>query len=147
MYTDKISILLVESDPVERQYLESIFRTVKVPHGLSICESSQQLAEHLRYTQELPHLILLSANLPDISKLGYFKKLRESIKPHSCTLGVYSKETATDGIRDLFASGLNIYIEKPADPSLLDKIIKEVVSVNWQYMTDGLDRERFILKY
>lgn len=42
--------------------------------------------------------------------------------------------------------GANIYIKKPNDFKTLKKVLSEVVMINWQYHTNDLSKDNFLLR-
>ena len=48
--------------------------------------------------------------------------------------------------KKLYDLGANIYIKKPGDFKKLKKVLSEVVSINWQYHTNSLNKDNFLLR-
>ena len=42
--------------------------------------------------------------------------------------------------------GANIYIKKPNDFGELKRVLSEVININWQYHTSGLNKDNFLLR-
>jgi hypothetical protein len=61
------------------------------------------------------------------------------------SVAIYSTSSSEQDIEDTFVSGANVYIKKPNDFNMLKKILSDVVHINWQYITDGLNKDSFIL--
>jgi hypothetical protein len=38
-----------------------------------------------------------------------------------------------------------VYIKKPSDFNALKKILEQVITINWQYQTSGLNRDNYLL--
>ena len=60
-------------------------------------------------------------------------------------IAIYSTSASEDDIEDTFVKGANVYIKKPSDFNTLVKVLSEVITINWQYHTSGLNRENFML--
>ncbi len=58
---------------------------------------------------------------------------------------IYSTSASEQDIEQTFVNGANVYIKKPNDFNTLKKILSEVITINWQYHTSGLDRDNFLL--
>ena len=61
-------------------------------------------------------------------------------------IAIYSTSASDEDIEETFVKGANIYIKKPNDFTALKKILSDVVTINWQYQTSGLNKENFLLK-
>ena len=71
-------------------------------------------------------------------------KKNDSLK--DLIVAIYSTSSSEEDIEDTFIKGANIYIKKPNDFNSLKKIISEVITLNWQYHTSGLNRDNFLLR-
>lgn len=61
-------------------------------------------------------------------------------------IAIYSTSASEEDIEKTFVLGANIYIKKPADFKNLKKVLSEVVSINWQYHTNSLNKDNFLLR-
>jgi len=60
-------------------------------------------------------------------------------------VAIYSTSGSIVDIEDTFVAGANIYVKKPNDFSDLKKMLSDVMSISKLYLTDGLNRENFML--
>ena len=49
-------------------------------------------------------------------------------------------------MENTFVLGANVYIKKPSDFNTLKEVLNDVVTVNWQYYTSGLNKDNFLLR-
>jgi DNA-binding NarL/FixJ family response regulator len=61
-------------------------------------------------------------------------------------IAIYSTSASEEDIEKTFVLGANIYIKKPGDFKKLKKVLSDVVSINWQYHTNGLNKDNFLLR-
>jgi len=47
-------------------------------------------------------------------------------------------------VETAFVKGANVYIKKPSDFEALKKTLTEVLNVNWQFRTGGLNKDTFL---
>jgi len=59
---------------------------------------------------------------------------------------IYSTSASEEDIEKTFVLGANIYIKKPDSFKKLKQVLSEVVSINWQYHTNGLNKDNFLLR-
>ena len=62
------------------------------------------------------------------------------------SLAIFSTSSSEEHIEETFVQGANIYIKKPSDFTTLKKVLAEVVTINWQYHTSGLNKDNFLLR-
>mgnify|MGYP006171379871 FL=1 len=61
-------------------------------------------------------------------------------------IAIYSTSSSEEHIEETFVNGANIYIKKPNDFNTLKKVLSDVVTINWQYHTSGLNKDNFLLR-
>jgi len=147
MYPEKLHILLADDDPDDRLFFKDAFDAIKIDHSLTMFEDGLDLMAYLHDTNELPHIVFLDLNMPGKSGMECLKEIRSNSALRDLSVAIYSTSASNANIEDTFIAGANVYIKKPKDFSALKKIISDVVHINWQYVTDGLNRENFMLSY
>ena len=81
--------------------------------------------------------------MPGKTGMDCLKEIRANTRFKDVSIAIYSTSSSEKDIEDTFIEGANIYIKKPNDFSMLKKAIKEVVNMNWQFHTSGLNIETF----
>jgi DNA-binding NarL/FixJ family response regulator len=74
--------------------------------------------------------------LLEIKQLAHLKDI---------AIAIYSTSSSEKDIEATFIQGANVYIKKPSDFNTLKKILEQVITVNWQYQTSGLNRDNYLL--
>jgi DNA-binding NarL/FixJ family response regulator len=92
---------------------------------------------------KLPHILFLDLNMPGKTGIECLKEIRANTRFKDVSVAIYSTSSSEKDIEDTFIEGANIYIKKPNDFSALKKVIKEVINMNWQFHTSGLNIETF----
>ena len=119
----KRKILIVEDNPIHTKLIEMTLRSknytlLKATTG----EEALDIA-----TRELPDLILMDLNLPDMTGFKVTKKLREN-PSLSHTLIIAITAYAMRGDRErVIESGCDAYLTKPIDTRELPKVIAEML--------------------
>jgi|EP00918_Siedleckia_nematoides_P061789 CheY-like chemotaxis protein len=147
MYPDKISLILAEDDEDDRMFFNDAFNAVKIRHTLTMVEDGDALMEHLSSATELPHVLFIDLFMPGKTGMECLKEIRSDSRYHDVCIAIYSTSAQTSLQEEAFINGANIYIKKPKDFENLKRIISDVVQLSWQYVTDGLDRENFMVNY
>ena len=147
MEPEKLHILLAEDDQDDRLFFKKAFDVLKIQHSLTILDDGFALMDYLNDTDVLPHVVFLDLNMPGKSGMECLKEIRSDSRLREICVAIYSTSTSNNNIEEAFISGANVYIKKPNDFDALKKILSEVIYINWQYVTDGLNRENFMLNY
>lgn len=116
-------------------------------HMLHICEDGLSLMKYLQNTEEIPHILFLDLNMPEKSGIDCLKEIKNDPRLKDITIAIYSSFSIPSTIEQTFVLGANVYIKKPNDFESLRKILTEIVYINWQYITDGLNKENFMMNY
>ncbi|WP_425433047.1 response regulator [Flavobacterium album] len=138
--------MLADDDEDDRLFFREAFEEVKINYEFSTFNDGEQLMDHLYEPEnQLPDIIFLDLNMPRKSGLECLREIRSDERLKKISVAIYSTSSSEQDIEDTFVSGANVYIKKPNDFNMLKKILSDVVHINWQYITDGLNKDSFIL--
>ena len=141
-------ILLADDDQDDRQFFEDAISELKMEHRLTVFKDGEELINYLEHpdsqNENIPHIVFLDLNMPCKTGFDCLKEIRENSKYNDLSIAIYSTSSAEKDIEDSFIGGANIFIKKPADFTQLKKVIKEVVNINWQFHSSGLNMETFL---
>ena len=140
-------IVLAEDDKDDRLFFKNAFKGLKIDNRLTVCEDGMALMDYLNTAEPLPHILFLDLNMPGKHGLECLKELRANDRFTDLSIAIYTSLKSPGLAEDTLLAGANIFIRKPNDPEDLKKILQEVVYINWQYITDGLNKEHFMLNY
>jgi len=142
-----LHIVLAEDDKDDRLFFKNAFKGLKIDNRLTVCEDGMALMDYLNDAEPLPHILFLDLNMPGKHGLECLKELRANDRFTDLSIAIYTSLKSPGLAEDTLLAGANIFIRKPNDPEDLKKILQEVVYINWQYITDGLNKEHFMLNY
>lgn len=146
MRPSQLHIMLADDDEDDRLFFKEAFDEVKVDHSITTFVDGVQLMNHLMQPENpLPDIIFLDLNMPRKSGVECLKEIRADKRLKDITVAIYSTSSSEQDIEDTFVSGANVYIRKPNDFTMLKKVLSDVVLINWQYITDGFNKDSFIL--
>ncbi len=146
MNNDALHILLADDDEDDRLFFKDAIEEVKVKTIVTMVNDGVQLMDYL-YSPgiQLPNLVFLDLNMPKKGGMECLKEIRYDAKLKDLSIAIYSTSASDEDIEETFVKGANIYIKKPNDFSELKRVLAEVISINWQYHTSGLNKENFLL--
>lgn len=141
-----LSILLAEDDEDDRFFFKEAIDQVKIKTELTMVTDGVELMEYLANSENpRPHVVFLDLNMPRKGGIECLEEIRANKVYNDLTIAIYSTSASDNDIEETFVKGANVYIRKPSDFKVLQKVISEVLSINWQYHTSGLNKEHFLL--
>jgi len=142
-----MKILLADDDEDDRMFFEEALQELRLPTDITTVGDGIELLEFLRNNPTYePHILFLDINMPRMNGIEALKELRSKPSWKDFVVAIYSTSNAEADIEETFVQGANIYINKPNDFKVLKNTLEEVVNMNWQFHTSGLNKETFLLK-
>jgi CheY-like chemotaxis protein len=143
-HQDPMHILLADDDEDDRAFFSEAIMELKMDNKLTLFTNGNDLMDYLVLPDiKLPHILFLDLNMPGKTGIDCLKEIRATNRFKDVSVAIYSTSSSEKDIEDTFIEGANIYIKKPNDFSTLKKVIKEVINMNWQFHTSGLNIETF----
>ncbi|RZJ30615.1 MAG: response regulator [Flavobacterium sp.] len=141
-------ILLADDDADDRQFFSEAIAELKMTHTLTLFNDGRQLMNYLEDPanddMDIPHILFLDLNMPYMNGMDCLREIRKNPKFNNLSVAIYSTSSSEKDIEETFIGGANIYIRKPNDFTTLKKVIKDVVSMNWQFHSSGMNLETFL---
>ncbi len=146
MNNEPIHVLLADDDENDRNFFVTAFSELKIKTVIHVVKDGIELMEHLAQDGiKLPHVIFLDLNMPRKTGMECLNEIKKIQHLKDISIAIYSTSASEQDIEDTFVKGANVYIKKPSSFATLKKILKEVITLNWQYHTSGLNRDNFLL--
>lgn len=147
MTTDFINICLADDDEDDRLFFTDAFDELKINTKVSTFNDGVELMTYLNHEDSiLPNVLFLDLNMPKKNGVECLLEIKQNEKFNDIAIAIYSTSSSEEHIEETFVNGANIYIKKPNDFEKLKKILSEVVTLNWQYHTSGLNKENFLMR-
>ena len=147
MQEDFILITLADDDEDDRLFFTDAFDELKINTVVNTVKNGRELINFLEHSETvLPNIIFLDLNMPILNGIDCLKEIKQNDKYKDIAIAIYSTSSSEQDIENTFVLGANIYIKKPSSFNDLKKILSDVVTINWQYHTNGLNKENFLLR-
>lgn len=147
MQPNTIHILLADDDEDDRTFFKDAFDEIKINANVNIVNNGQELMDYLKDPNvELPHILFLDLNMPLKNGIECLSEIKQMEHLNDMAVAIYSTSASENDIEETFVMGANIYIKKPNDFDTLIKTLNIAVTINWQYHTDSLNKETFLLR-
>ena len=141
----KTRVLLADDDEDDRLFFADALNSLKTDTEIVSINDGEKLMHYLEdESNELPHILFLDLNMPCKNGFECLDSIRLSERLKHMTVAIYSTSAEDSDIETAFVKGANVYIRKPNDFEGLKKALSDVLSVNWQFQTGGLNRETFL---
>ena len=147
MQEDYIKIILADDDEDDRLFFTDAFDELKITTRVKTFNDGVYLMDYLNGEGSLlPNVLFLDLNMPRKSGMECLKEIKQNSKFKDIAIAIYSTSASEEDIEKTFVLGANIYIKKPSDFKTLKNVLSEVVTINWQYHTNGLNKDNFLLR-
>ena len=147
MNENYINVVLADDDEDDRLFFSEAFDELKINTKVSTFNDGVYLMDYFNSEDAiLPQVLFLDLNMPRKSGLECLKELRADEKFKDVAIAIYSTSSSEEDVENTFVLGANIYIKKPSDFKSLKKVLSDVVTLNWQYHTNGLNKDNFLLR-
>ena len=146
MQNEIIHVLLADDDEDDRMLFSEAFKEIKMKTAVHAVNDGVELMSYLnRPDVMLPHVLFLDLNMPRKNGIECLVEIKKMDHLKNVAIAIYSTSSSEQDIEDTFVKGANVYIKKPNSFSVLKKMLEDVITLNWQYHTNGLNRENFLL--
>lgn len=147
MNKDYIFIILADDDQDDRMLFTDAFDELKISTKVqTFCDGAELMTYLNSENAILPEILFLDLNMPKKNGIECLKEIKANEKLDKIAVAIYSTSSSEEHIEETFVIGANIYIKKPNDFNALKKVLQDVVTMNWQYHTSGMNMENFLLR-
>jgi CheY-like chemotaxis protein len=147
MEKEYIHIILADDDEDDRMFFTDAFDELKINTKVQTFINGLELMNYLNEdTSVLPNVLFLDLNMPKKNGIECLLEIKENERFKDIAIAIYSTSSSEEHIEETFVNGANIYIKKPNDFATLKKVLSDVVTLNWQYHTSGLNKDNFLLR-
>lgn len=145
--SELMHIILADDDEDDRNFFKQAIKELDLNTKLSVFGTGDGLLDYLEsLDSDLPHILFLDLNMPCRIENDCLKEIRNNSNLKNLTVAIYSTSNSDKDIHKTFIGGANVYIHKPSDFEVLKDVIREVLKVNWQFHSSGLNKETFIFQ-
>jgi CheY-like chemotaxis protein len=146
MQNEIIRVMLADDDEDDRLFFTDAFEEIKMKTEVNTLNNGIELMNFLSQPNSvLPHVLFLDLNMPGKTGMDCLREIKTIDRLKDIAIAIYSTSASDEDIEETFVQGANIYIKKPHEFSELKKILSDVITINWQYQTSGLNRDNFLL--
>ncbi|MFN3968103.1 response regulator [Flavobacterium sp.] len=147
MQKDYIHIILADDDEDDRLFFTDAFEELKINTKVNTFNDGVELMNYLNQPDAvLPNVLFLDLNMPRKNGIECLDEIKKDNRFDDIAIAIFSTSSSEEHVEETFIRGANIYIKKPSDFATLKKVLSDVVTINWQYHTSGLNKDNFLLR-
>lgn len=147
MENEYLHIILADDDEDDRLFFTDAFDELKISTKVNTFNDGVELMDYLNSNDAvLPQVLFLDLNMPKKNGIECLNEIKRDEKFKDIAIAIFSTSSSEEHIEETFILGANIYIKKPSDFETLKKVLADVVTINWQYHTSGLNKDNFLLR-
>lgn len=147
MQEEDVYIVLADDDEDDRLFFIDAFEELKINTIVNTVNNGRELLNYINNPETiLPNIIFLDLNMPILNGIESLKEIKANDRFKEIVIAIYSTSSSDQDVEDTFILGANIYIKKPSNFDNLKKVLSEIVTINWQYHTSGLNKDTFLLR-
>lgn len=147
MNKEFLNVIVADNDENTLIFFKNILKELKISIKVQCFSNGKSLMEYLNNDDAVvPELVFIKYRIPGKDSMECLDEIRADLKFSNMVTAIYSEPIPEAEIEDIFVKGANIYMKKTESFDTLKKVLAEVITINWQYYTSGLNKENFILK-
>ncbi|AYZ10771.1 response regulator [Chryseobacterium arthrosphaerae] len=147
MNKEFLNVIVADNDENTLIFFKNILKELKISIKVQCFSNGKSLMEYLNHEDAVvPEIVFIKYRIPGKDSMECLDEIHSDLKFSNMVTAIYSEPIPEDEIEDIFVKGANIYMKKPEAFEALKKVLTEVITINWQYYTSGLNKDNFILK-
>jgi CheY-like chemotaxis protein len=147
MNKEYLNVILVDNGEENRIFFKKVFKDLKVGIKIQIFENDENLMEYLNSEQAvIPEILFMKKEIPKKNSLECLEEIKTDFRFDNMVIAIYSDNLSAAEEEEIFVKGANIVMRKPENYDDMKKVLSEIVTINWQYHTSGLNKNNFIMK-
>ena len=147
MNKEYLNVILVDDDEGNQIFFKNIFKDLKVGVKVQIFNNGRDLMNFLNSEDALiPEILFMKYDIPKKNSLECLEDIKIDFRFDQMVNVIYSDELSAGEEEDVFVKGANVFMKKPDNYVDMKKVLSEIITINWQYHTSGLNKNNFIMK-
>ncbi|ASW74617.1 transcriptional regulator [Chryseobacterium piperi] len=147
MNKEYLNVILADDDEGNIILFKNIFKDLKIAVKVQSFQNGKDLMEYLNNAEAfIPEMIMMNYTISQKSSLECLEEIKIDLRLSNMITAIYSDSLPEEDIERILVKGANIYIKKPDNYKDLKRVVSDVITLNWQYQTSGLNKDNFILK-
>jgi response regulator RpfG family c-di-GMP phosphodiesterase len=147
MNKEYLNVITVDDDEGNIIFFKNIFKDLKIGVKSQCFSYGDDLLKYLNSSGVIiPEVVFIKYNIPGKSWMECVREIKINPRFSNIVIAVYAGQISENEIEEIFVNGANIFMKKAETYEGLKKSLTEIITVNWQYHSSGLNKDNFIMK-
>ncbi|PWN64972.1 response regulator [Chryseobacterium phosphatilyticum] len=147
MNKEFLNVIVTDNDENTLIFFKNIFKELKISIKIQCFNTGSRMMEYLNNEDAVvPEIAFIQYSISDKNSMECIEEFKSNPKFNNMVTAIFSDQLSENEIEDIFVAGANIYMKRPEDFKSLKKVLTDIITINWQYHTSGLNKDNFILK-
>ncbi|MDR6488537.1 response regulator RpfG family c-di-GMP phosphodiesterase [Chryseobacterium vietnamense] len=147
MNKEFLNVIVADNDENTLIFFKNILKELKISIKVQCFSNGSNLMEYLNNDDAvIPEIVFINYLIPGKESMECVEDISSNSKFNNMVTAIFSDPIPESEIEDIFVKGAHIFMKKPECFEKLKKVLTEVITINWQYHTSGLNKDNFILK-
>ncbi|WP_080778145.1 response regulator [Chryseobacterium phocaeense] len=147
MNKEYLNVITADDDEGNIIFFKNIFKDLKIGVKSRFFSSGDSLMDYLQTGEAIiPELIFIKYTISGKNSRECLEEIKMNPRFSNIVIAMYVDQIPENEIEEIFVNGANIFMKKPESYEGLKKSLTEIISINWQYHTSGLNKDTFIMK-
>lgn len=147
MNKEYLNVIAVDHDEGNIIFFKNIFKDLKIGVKSQCFPDGEDLMKYLKDCGAIiPEVVFIRYDISGKNAMECLKEIKADPKFSNIVIVMYAQQISEAEIEEIFVSGANIFMRKQETYEGLKKSITEVMTINWQFHSSGLNKDNFIMK-
>lgn len=147
MNKEFLNVIVADNNENTLIFFKNIFKELKISIKIQCFNNSKDLMKYLNNDDAVvPEIVFIKYTIPGKNSMECIDEIKTQPKFNNMVTTIYDEQIPENEIEEIFVKGTNICMRQPSDFGKLKKALTDIITINWQYHTSGLNKENFILK-
>ena len=147
MNKEYLNVITVDDDEGNIIFFKNIFKDLKIGVKSQCFYQGDDLMKYLNSSGVIvPEVVFIKYDIPGKSWMECLREIKINPRFSNIVIAVYGGQISENEIEEIFVNGANIFMKKAETYEGLKKSLTEIITINWQYHSSGLNKDSFIMK-
>ncbi|MDQ0065963.1 response regulator [Chryseobacterium lathyri] len=147
MNKEYLNVITVDDDEGNIVFFKNIFKDLRIGVKSQCFSDGDDLMTYISSSGAIiPEIVFIKLDIPGKSCMECVREIKINPRFSNTVIVVYAGLIPESEIEEIFINGANIFMRKPETYDGLKKSLTEIITINWQYHSSGLNIDNFIMK-
>ncbi len=147
MNREYLNVILTDPDEGVHILFKNVFQDLKIGIRIQSFYDVENMMNYLNTESiSVPEILFINLNISGKSSLDCLSEIKANLRFAQMITAIYSCHASAADEDEVFLRGANIFMQQPDNYKDLKKVLTEIMTINWQYHTSGLNKNNFIMK-